>query len=88
MKLKDIKKWVNKLTDEELEQEFMYNSEEYSVSGVVDKVVKARGNLYYTGEDDPSPLYTKSQLKEMGMDNEEMSECDVEIPKGAYYITF
>lgn len=89
MKLKDLKKWVNKLTKEELEQELLYNSEDQSISGAVDKIVKARAALYWTGEDDPAPLYTRKQLKEdYGMDNEEISECEIQIPRGAYYISF
>jgi hypothetical protein len=49
---------------EQLEQDLLYNSEEYSLSGVVNKIEKAKNNLYYTGEDDPAQLYTKKQLKE------------------------
>lgn len=87
MKLQDFKTWINSLSEKELDQELMYNSEEYSISGVVDKIEKAEENLYYAGEDDPSPLYTKKQLKtEMGMDSEEIAECEIEIPKGAYFI--
>jgi hypothetical protein len=86
MKLKDIKKWVNKLTDEQLEQNLLYNSEEYSISGKVNKIEKAKANLYYTGEDDPSELYTMKQLKEEGYDKEDIEGFEVEIPKGAFYI--
>lgn len=88
MKLKDLKKQLDKLTKEQLEQELFYNSEEYSVSGVVNKIARAKANLYTTYEDDPAPLYTKKQLKEQGMDNEEIEECDIEIPKGAFVLEF
>lgn len=87
MKLKDFKKWVNKLSDEKLEQEMLYNSEEYSISGVVKKISVAKANLYYTGEDDPAQLYTRKQLKEdLGMDSEEIEECEIEIPKGSFVV--
>lgn len=88
MKLKDLKKILDKLTPEELERPLLYNSEEYSVSGEVQKVHKTKHDLYFLGDDDPSPLYTKSQLKEQGMDNEEIEECEVEIPKGSILIEF
>ena len=86
MKLKEIKKWINKLTSEQLEQDLLYKSDEYSISGVVSKIEKAKINLYYTGEDDPATLYTLAQLKEQGMDKEEIEECEIEIAKGSFYI--
>jgi hypothetical protein len=87
MKLQQIKTWVNSLSEKELQQELLYNSNEYSISGVVAQITKAKENLYYTGEDDPAPLYTKKQLKtECGMDSEEIADLDIEIPKGSYYI--
>ena len=45
MKLKDLKKWVNSLTNEQLEQDLLYNSEEYSISGKVHKIEKAKQDL-------------------------------------------
>jgi len=86
MKLKDLKKWVNKLTDEQLEQDLFYNSEEYYISGKVTKIEKATSSLYYTGEDDPVELYTMKQLKDNGWDKEDIESFDVEIPKGSFYI--
>lgn len=88
MKLKDVKKMVNKLSKEQLEQEFLYNSKEYSVSGVVFKISRAKANLYNTYEDDPATLYTLKELKEQGMDKEEIESCDIEIQKGAFVIEF
>ena len=86
MKLKDFKKWVNKLNDKDLEQDLIYNSEEYLISGKVNKIEKAKQNLYYTGEDDPVELYTLKQLKEEGYEKEDIEEFEIEIPKGSYYI--
>lgn len=86
MKLKDFKKWVNSLTDEQLEQYLLYNSEEYSISGKVLKIKKAKQNLYYTGDDDPAELYTKKQLLEEGWDKGDIEDLEIEIPKGAFYI--
>lgn len=86
MKLKDLKKWVNNLTDEQLEQHLLYNSKEYSISGKVHKVEKAKQNLYYKGDDDPAQLYTLKQLKDDGYDKEDIEGFVIEIPKGSFYI--
>lgn len=86
MKLKDLKDWVNKLTNEQLEQHLLYNSEEYSISGKVHKIEKAKTNLYYTGEDDPAKLYTLKQLKDDGYEKEDIEGFEIEIPKGSFYI--
>lgn len=86
MKLKDLKKWVNNLTEQQLDQELLYNSEEFGLSGKVEKIEKAKQNLYYTGEDDPAQLYTLKELKEEGFDKEDIEGFDIEIPKGNFYI--
>lgn len=86
MKLKDLKKWVNSLTDEQLEQDLLYYSEEYSISGEVNKIEKAKQNLYWTGDNDPSELYTLKQLKDEGYDKEDIEGFEIEIPKGSFYI--
>ena len=88
MKFKDFKRVINKMTDSELEQELIYNSENYSMSGPVLAIVKAKENLYYTGEDDPAALYTKKQLIDAGYDEDDIGGCEIEVPKGRYYISF
>lgn len=85
--LNDLKKLINSLSKEQLQQPLLYMSKEYSISGVVLNVEKAKENLYYTGEDDPSKLYTKKQLLE-DYDKEDIEEMDIEIPKGSIVITF
>ena len=89
MKLKDLKEWVNSLTETELEQNLLYNSEEYSLSGRIDKIEKAKEDLYYTGEDDPAPLYTLTEIQE-DYEEDEIKYLGffIEIPKGSYYIKF
>jgi hypothetical protein len=88
MKLKEVKKWINKLSDEELKGDFVYNSERLFISGTVEKITKAKTNLYYTGEDDPVRIYTKNELLEEGYEKEDIEGMTVEIPKGAYFIEF
>lgn len=88
MKLKDLKKIIDKMSKEELEQPLIYNSDDLCISGKVSALKKARVDFYYTGEDDPSQLYTKKQLLEEGYDKEDIESFDIEIPKNSYYITF
>lgn len=89
MKLKHVKKLLDSLSKEELEQDLIYSSDEYSISGVVHEISKAKHDLYYNGDDDPSSLYTKNQLKnELGLDKYEINSCIIEIPKGSVVIKF
>ena len=86
MKLKKLKKLLNSLTDEQLEQELFYKSDEYSISGVVGKIEREKTDLYFTGEDDPASLYTIQDLKRQGFNKEEIEEFEIEIPKGSFVI--
>ncbi len=91
MQLKDLKKWVNSLEDKELEMQIMYVSEEFSVSGFIGKIKKAKENLYCTHEDDPSPLQTKKEvIEECMLEEGEFEELydSPEVPEGQYYIEF
>ena len=66
----------------ELNQELIFVSTYESGSCVLKK---ASSDLIYTGDDDPSELYTKKQLLEEGYDKEEIDGMSVEINKGEYY---
>lgn len=85
MKLKDLKLWLSKLTDEELEKELRYNSMDYGISGPVSEITKSDNNLYYVG-DEPVLLHTKDELKQRGFSDQQISRLNVEIPKDCYYI--
>lgn len=85
MKLKDLKEWVNKLPDDELERDLLYNSMDYGISGNVTEINKTDDNLYYVG-DDPVLLHTKEELKQRGFTEKQITELDIEIPEGSYYI--
>lgn len=82
MKLKDLKRLLDKLTPKQLNKELLYNSDRYSISGEVSSVKTVSANLYYTGEDDPAKLYTRKQLKENGYTVEEIEDMEIEICKG------
>ncbi len=85
MKLRDLKDWINKLSDEELGKELLYNSMDYGISGKVAEINRNDDNLYYVG-DEPVLLHTKEELKQRGYTNKQISKFEVEIPKGCYYI--
>jgi hypothetical protein len=87
MKLKALKRILDKMSENELNQNLLYLSDSLSISGVVVKVGKAKANLYYTGEDDPAELKTMKQLREE-YDKEEIENFAIEIPKGAFVIKF
>jgi hypothetical protein len=85
MKLKDLKLWLSKLSDEELEKELLYNSMDYGISGPVSEINRSEDNLYYVG-DQPVLLHTEAELRQRGYSENQISNLDVEIPQGCYYI--
>lgn len=85
MKLKELKTWLDTLPDEELEKELLYNSLDYGISGAVTEVNHTDDALYYVG-DEPILLHTRDELIKRGFTDEQVTELDVEIPEGCYYI--
>jgi len=82
MKLKELKLWLNNLSETELEKELLYNSMDYGISGPVAEISKTNDNLYYVG-DEPVLLHTKDELKQRGFSDKQISQLDVEIPEDA-----
>ena len=87
-KLKDLKKALEKLTKEELNQTIVYSSENLCLSGTVIGIGKAKSTLYNTFEEDPAELYTMKQLKENGYDKEDIEGFKPEIKRGDFVIKF
>ncbi len=85
MKLKDLKSWVNKLSDDELEKELRYNSMDYGISGTISEIIQSDDDLYYVG-DEPVIMNTGKELMQRGYSEYEISELEVEVPNGCYYI--
>ncbi|MFP9113762.1 hypothetical protein ACLI1A_07450 [Flavobacterium sp. RHBU_3] len=85
MKLRELKQWLNQLSDAELEKELLYNSMDYGISGKVGEINRSDDNLYYVG-DDPVLLHTSKDLMKRGFSKNQISDMDVEIPKDCYYI--
>lgn len=84
MKLKELQLWLNKLSDEELEKELLYNSMDYGISGPVNEINKNEDNLYYVG-DDPVLLHTSEELKQRGYSEKQISALEIQVPNGCYY---
>lgn len=84
MILRQLKQYLEGLSESELDKELGYNSE--YTSGVVIGIRKSETDLYFTGDDDPSRLYTKEQLKENGCEEEEINRMVIEIHKGDHLI--
>jgi hypothetical protein len=83
MKLKDLKKKINKLSDAQLEQQFIVIAQEKTLSGYGEARV-SNANLIDTNEG--GELVTKQSLKDDGYTTEEVEECDVVIARGQFYI--
>lgn len=81
-KLKDLKKALDKMSQEELDKPILYHGQ-YS-SGVVLGVGKSKSNFYWDGSDDPCELQTLSQLK--GYDKEYIEDLELVIRRGDFVI--
>lgn len=86
--LGQLKNILNRLTPDQLKQPAFVNREDMGVSGLVTKISKTRSDLLYDGEDDPSSLKTKAQLRDEGYEKSEIDAMDVEIPKGSLVFNF
>lgn len=87
MKLRQLKKFLDSLPEEKLNEELFYNSTTHFVSGVVLKVKRQPHDLYYNGDDDPAELYSKSALQKR-FDDDEIKSMTIEVPKGTIVLEF
>jgi len=85
MKLKDLKKKLDKLSKKQLEQDFIVIAQERTLSGFGEARV-SKSHLYWEGDDDPSNLYTKTELLEMDYDKEDIEGMELIIQRGQFYI--
>lgn len=85
MKIKDVKKKIDKLSKEQLEQDFIVIASQKTLSGFGEARV-SNANLIYTGDDDPCELVTKQSLIDEGYEKEEIEEMEVVIKKGQFYV--
>jgi hypothetical protein len=85
MKLKDLKKKLDKLSKEQLEQNFIVVASNKTLSGFGEARV-SNANLIYTGGDDPCELVTKQSLIDDGYDKEDIDSYEIVVRKGQFYV--
>lgn len=90
MKLKELKKLLNKLNKNQLEQELLFNDVGGCKSGIA-TIIRQPCDLLYDGSDDPATLYTRKEvlkkIKDCGGSKEELDEeWIVEISRGSYVV--
>lgn len=86
MKLRELKDILDSMSDEELNEDMVYNSDNNYISGFVYDFKRSEKDLYHSGEDDPSTLVTRDYLiNDLSYDEEDLEGFDLVIPKGSYY---
>lgn len=85
MKLKELKNKLNKLSKHQLEQDFIVIAQERTLSGFGEARV-SNSHLYWDGEDDPSNLYTKTELLDQDYSKEDIDGMELIIEKGQFYV--
>ena len=84
MKLKQLKKMLDKLSKEELENDLIVLANDRHLSGV-GEAKKSREKLFYDGSDDPCQLKNLSEMKEE-YDKEEIEGMEVVLNRGDFFI--
>lgn len=84
MKLRQLKKILNKMSEEQLGQDLLIIACDRTISGFGD-VKKSKSNLYYDGEDDPSTLKTMAELKN-SYDSDELDGFELVAKRGSFFI--
>jgi hypothetical protein len=85
MKLKDLKKKLDKMSKEQLNQDLIVVACNKTLSGLGDAKT-SNSHLIWTGDDDPCELRTKTELVGEGYDKEEIAEMEVMVERGGFYI--
>lgn len=84
MKLKQLKKMLDKMSKEELNRDLIVFACDRTISGS-GEARKSKSNLYYDGEDDPSTLKTMSELKSI-YDSDELDGFELVAKRGSFFI--
>jgi hypothetical protein len=85
MKLKDLKKKLDKMSKEQLNQDLVVVANEKTLSGIgIARVSNC--NLINSGDDDPCELVSKQSLIDDGYDLEEIEGMETVVKKGDFYI--
>lgn len=84
MQLKELKEILDSMSIEQLKQELVMFAFNKTISGYPE-VEFAEEDLYYTGEDDPSELFTLSELEDQ-YEQDEIDDMEIIINKGNLFI--
>jgi len=84
MKLKELKRMLDKMSKDQLNKELIVVANDKELSGY-GKAGKAKCAYIWDGSDDPSPLRTLSDLKEE-YDKEEIEGMERILERGDFYI--
>lgn len=82
MKAKDLKKFLDNLSKDDLNKEVILVSDVFSTSIPIKKIKKNPYNLLWNGDEDPSQLKTRNAFIQDGYDPEDVDSLEVEIKKG------
>lgn len=84
MKLKQLKRMLEKMSKEELEKDLVIVANDRYLSGI-GEAKKSREKLFYDGSDDPCQLKNLTEMKEE-YDNEEIEGMEVVVNRGEFFI--
>lgn len=80
MKMRDLKKILDNLTEEQLDGELIAKGSYWD--GVVHQIKPSETSLYWNGDDDPSELITEEEMKVQIEEDGEDEMPEVYIKKG------
>ena len=85
MKLKELKRMLDKMSKEQLNKDLIVVADDKHLSGF-GEAHKAKCAYIYDGSDDPAQLRTMSELKDECYDKEEIEGMDRILERGDFYI--
>ena len=88
MKLFELKKWIESVSDADLEKDLIIYSENPCITDFVKSIEILEEDLYYLEYDDPNCLFTKSQMLDNGYMEDEIDPVNIELFKGMCVVTF
>lgn len=86
MILKDLKSFLDKLTEKQLEGNLVANGN--YTSGIVHEIKPSKTNLYYLGNDDPIELLNEDEMKQRLEEEGDTVMPKPYINKGEFLLNF
>ncbi len=82
----DIKKQLDTLSPDQLNEEAVFMTQDREQSGLITSAYVVKETLYNTGESDPCELRTRKELKQEGYSASDIRYFDVAFEKGSFII--